>query len=349
MNKILIINFIVLLLISSVQSSEKISSLLEFEKIERTELARKADNEFWDLIHGTKKYSNFDAVISKLTAAQQADPLDVYTTAHIGFANMWAVSEGIAYGVTPAANAFLFLTEAEQALAVASSFAPDEPRILGFLGYSRVSLGAATQNTILLGKGIADITRSVELWPEWGHFGAAYGIDAQAPFNSPSFQQALTHYWDTLDACANTIVDRTNPDFMSYLVQETLVGPDRACWDSWIAPYNLEGFFLVMGDALVKAGETDIALIIYNNAKLLRHYDSWPFKALLEDRISNVNLNVKIFRRTPIPGQANESKTNLLAGTVISCAVCHRGDANKNYEPPLWVGERANDYLVPFK
>ncbi|MFV2056552.1 MAG: hypothetical protein ACC707_08795 [Thiohalomonadales bacterium] len=323
---------------------EHATEINDLEKGERTELARKADEEFWDLIHGTQNYQNFDTVITKLQAAQIADPFDVYTTAHIGFANFWALSNGIAQP----AKAFQYIQNAEQAFSIASAFAPDEPRILGFLGYSRLFLARATQNNDLYVKGLADVNRSVALWPEWAHFGAAYGVDVTAPHNSPAFEQALSHYWDNLDVCANTVVDRSNPDFSPYLVQQTLVGADRACWDSWIAPYNLEGFFLVMGDALVKAGETDIAQIIYYNATLLEHYDSWPFHKLLEERIAKVAQNVKIFRTKGTPGQIQNPESSLVAATGASCAICHQGDADKNYETPVWVGERANDYLVPF-
>ena len=36
---------------------------------------------------------------------------------------------------------------------------------------------------------------------------------------------------------------------------ETKEGARRACWNSRIAPHNLEGFFLNMGDMLVKSGD----------------------------------------------------------------------------------------------
>lgn len=318
------------------------------EKQERTETALKADEAFWDLIHGTKNYQNFDSVMLKLAKAQNRDPFDVYTTAHIGFANFWAVSEGIGLGVAQGENGLQYLQNAEHAFDIANALAPYEPRLLGFLGYSRISLGITTQNYPLLIQGLDNVARSVELWPEWAHFGAAYGIDVAASFNTPAFEQALSHYWDNLDVCANVTVDRSNPDFFSYLIQETLEGPDRACWDSWIAPYNFEGFFLVMGDALVKAGQTNIALIIYNNAKLAKNYDSWPFRPLLESRITNVILNVDKFRKAVIPGQTNDPISTQISATAISCGICHQGDSDRYYEPPDWVGERANEYLLPY-
>lgn len=320
----------------------------EQEKHERTKLARKADKVFWKLIHG-EDYQRFNTVIKNLQKAQTADPQDVYTTAHIGWTNFWAVSEGIVLGVADATKALQYLQSAEQAFSLASELAPNEPRILGFLGYSRLSLGSATQDIELMLRGQADVARSIELWPEWAYFGAAYGLDARAPYDSLQFQQALAYYWANMDVCANTPVNRQYPDWSPYMDLETLEGPDRACWNSWIAPYNLQGFFLVMGDAMVKAGNIEVATIIYNNAKLVDNYSSWPFRDLLERRISNINENIENFRHSAFPNQPADPKTSLLVNTDISCAICHRGNADKYFEQPEWVGENANEYLVPFE
>lgn len=315
---------------------------------ERTELAIKADEQFWRLMH-EEDYYHYDATISKLDAAQSRDPSDVYTHAHIGWANFWAIAEGIKSGLVPAANSLAYLQNAERAFARAAELAPNEPRILGFLGYSRISLGNASQDINMLAQGQMDVARSIELWPEWAYFGAAYGLDLYAPYNSPQFSQALNYYWSNVDACVNTTIDRQNPDLIPYMSLKTRDGPDRACWDSWIAPYNTEGFFLVMGDALVKAGQTDVARVIYNNAKLQKHYQSWPFRNLLESRLRNLNENVENFRKPVSPTEAANPEKTLLANSAVSCAICHRGQADAHYERPDWVGENANRYLVPFQ
>ena len=315
---------------------------------ERTEIAIKADKLFWRLMHG-EDYYHFDTTVSKLDAAQSQDPSDVYTHAHIGWANFWAIAEGVKSGFVPAANSLEYLQNAERAFAQATELAPNEPRILGFLGYSRISLGNATQDFNILAQGQMDIARSIELWPEWAYFGAAYGLDVYAPYTSPQFNQALNYYWSNVDVCVNATIDRQNPDLTPYMNLETREGPDRACWDSWIAPYNTEGFFLVMGDALVKAGQTDVAQIIYNNAKLQKHYRSWPFRSLLESRLRNLNENVINFRKPVSPTEAANPEKTLLANSSVSCAICHQGQADEHYERPDWVGEDANEYLVPFQ
>ena len=65
-------------------------------------------------------------------------------------------------------------------------------------------------------------------------------------------------------------------------------------------------------------------------------------------RIVNIIDNVEKFRQPATPNQPADPQTSLLVNTAISCAICHRGDADAHYTPPPWVGESANDYLVPF-
>ena len=345
MKNIILVNVLFFLVILSANGGEKIST--EQEK-ERSDKAIDADEIFWKLIHGDD-YQSFNSVVEKLNVAQAEDPQDVYSNAHIGWTNFWAFAEGVGKGISEPTNVLQYMQIAEQSFSKALELAPDEPRILGFLGYTRLALGSTTRNYDLIAKGQADVARSINLWPEWAYFGAAYGLDAGAPYNSPQFEQALAYYWANMDVCANTHVNREYPDWAPYMDQETLEGPDRACWNSWIAPYNAEGFFLVVGDAFVKAGNIEVATVMYNNAKLFKNYSSWPYRDLLERRISNINENIVNFRQPVLPTQPADPETSLLVSTTISCAICHRGDADEYFEPPPWVGETANEYLVPFK
>lgn len=73
--------------------------------------------------------------------------------------------------------------------------------------------------------------------------------------DSPQFKEGLEWQWLTLDECIGGKIDRANPDYFSQMSTENKEGRKRACWNSWIAPHNLEGFFLNMRDMLVKAGD----------------------------------------------------------------------------------------------
>jgi hypothetical protein len=101
---------------------------------------------------------------------------------------------------------------------------------------------------------------------------------------------------------------------------ETTTGPKRVCRNSWIAPHNLEGFFLNMGDMLVKQGDPATAQRVYANAKLSKTYHEWPFKSVLEDRIEHVAENIALFRD---PQPAEKTRTMMILST-FACTGCHQ-------------------------
>ena len=96
-------------------------------------------------------------------------------------------------------------------------------------------------------------------------------------------------------------VNQTDFDYEQYLhlkAQEKNPRIRRAVWNGPKARHNLEGFFLIMGDFLTKAGKTKEALIAYNNAKHIPSYDTWSYQDLLANRIQNVEKNTELFRKS---------------------------------------------------
>jgi hypothetical protein len=91
------------------------------------------------------------------------------------------------------------------------------------------------------------------------------------------------------------------------------------CWHSWIAPYNFEGFFLNFGDMLVKAGQPEIAVKMYGNAKLTLDY-AWAYRDVLEDRIGNAARYVDVFRQENSPPGA----PTITVRSRFSCMGCHQ-------------------------
>jgi hypothetical protein len=125
--------------------------------------------------------------------------------------------------------------------------------------------------------------------------------------------------WRNLDVCAQEKIDRANPDYSKYMSSETKEGPKRVCWNSWIAPHNFEGFFLNMGDMLVKSGNWQTAQKIYATAKLSREYGSWKFQSVLEDRIKLAQSNVALFN-----ARDETAKSTIMINTEFSCMGCHQ-------------------------
>jgi hypothetical protein len=86
-----------------------------------------------------------------------------------------------------------------------------------------------------------------------------------------------------------------------------------------IAPHNAEGFFLNMGDMLVKSGDWRTAQTMYGNAKLVLEYSSWPFAAVLDERIRSAELNVARFS-----GHDPNPRTGMMGDSAFSCMACHQ-------------------------
>ena len=98
----------------------------------------------------------------------------------------------------------------------------------------------------------------------------------------------------------------------------------RACWNSWIAPHNVEGFYMNMGDMLVKKGDWEKAIEIYQLAKDVPQYDTWDFKETLEKRIVNAEKNVNNFHEKLNGAEKNELDNVMLVNSSISCMSCHK-------------------------
>ena len=132
--------------------------------------------------------------------------------------------------------------------------------------------------------------------------------------------------WDTFTACYGETADRNNPDITKYLGRATAVGPNRACWNDWIAPHNAEGTYLYTGDLLVKQGHVAAAKIMYRNATLIKEYAQWPYKYLLADRLSaDLDGKAKLYadadpKNDPPLGGASDGH---------GCTYCHAATAEE--------------------
>jgi hypothetical protein len=133
-------------------------------------------------------------------------------------------------------------------------------------------------------------------------------------YASATLAEALGWQWENIDVCIGARIDRSNPDYKAYLHLATTTGPNRVCWNGTIAPHNFEGFFLNMGDMLVKSGDWRTAQILYRNAKLSPTFAAWPFTQVLEQRIVAAESNVAAFNASPGDGNAPAGDGNAPAG-----------------------------------
>lgn len=285
----------------------------------RSETALRADALFWQTLHGGD-YEGIPKAMQAVKGAYLQTPGDTVSAAHVGFLHIWRVAERARLeAVPPGITDDVMLARRYFQEAVALD--PSEARYQGFLASAMLAEGSIHKDEKLTRQGYFTMLDAVAAWPEFNLFTAGYVFSAQAP-DSARFKQGLEQQWRTLDLCAATSVDRQRPSFERYMHLDTKVGPSRVCWNSWIAPHNFEGFFMNMGDMLVKAGDWQTAQTVYANARLSPDYGQWKFKAALEERIAQAQSNVAAFN-APERGRAAGDAV-IMNKSRFACVACHQ-------------------------
>jgi hypothetical protein len=277
----------------------------------RSDAALAADQHFWDVFQNAK-YDEIQPALEQLTGAYLRDPTDPVTASHIGWLHIWRISERERMTkVMPSITDDAVL--ARKYFQEASSMNPSDARYLGFLAATTLSEGTIHHNESEISEGNALMQKAIIAWPEFNLFTAGYMLSTK-PADTAEFKHGLELQWENLDICVGEKIDRNDPNYSSAVAQITTVGPKRACWNSTIAPHNFEGFFLNMGDMLVKSGDWQVAQKIYALAKLSPDYPKWKFAPLLEERIGNAQSNIAPFA----------SNKGIMINSKVSCMACHQ-------------------------
>ncbi|MHB1948783.1 MAG: hypothetical protein ACYCQI_11805 [Gammaproteobacteria bacterium] len=282
-----------------------------------SELASLAQQRFWKVLH-EGQYQNISDADLLLTAAYLQNPNDPKIAAHLGFLHIWKITErGREPTLRPTIVNEIIL--AKKYFNDAVELEPKDARYLGFLGDSQLVEGTIFNDKRLQTRGYFTLKDAIHAWPEFNYFTGGY-VMSKKPSASERFREGLEWQWSTLELCAQHKINRANPDFSPFMTLETNHGPKRACWNSWIAPFNFEGFFLNMGDMLVKSGDPETAIKIYRNAKLARNYSNWPYRSLLEKHMANAKDNVQNFQKNTL-GSPDKS---ILFNSGYGCVACHQ-------------------------
>jgi hypothetical protein len=270
------------------------------------------------------RYSRAAFHAAALDRAAEQSPTDAALALDRALAHLWHVGEA---GRDPAQDLAAVARESaslpglfQQARVLGS-----DPRVDCFLGTTLVSAGKALHDESLVAQGIAALDRGVAAYPEFNLFCRMLAY-ADYPAADPRFAVALDAAFATLDICFGEPVDRERPEIAKYLSLATDRGPKRVCWNDEIAPHNAEGFYLYFGDLLVKQGKVELAAIMYTNAKQIREYASWPYKALIEERLGS-----DLQARAALYADDIPSNDPPLAGGTVqrACAYCHAASADE--------------------
>ncbi len=274
-----------------------------------TKTAVTAEKYFWKTLH-QGHYQDIDNADYLLMAAYLENPNDPALAAHLGFLHLWKITERQRLRVqSPLITNEIIL--AKKYFSDAHALQPDNAIYQGFLGDTQLIEGQIFHDQQEEVRGYFTLKRAIAKWPAFNYFTAGYPMSS-LPSDSKHFKQALDWQWATLDICIGEKINRTDPDYSPYMVLEDKPYDSqmRACWNSSIAPYNFEGFFMNMGDMLVKTGDWKTAVIIYNNAKLAKNYKDWPYRKMLEQRIKDA--------------RHHKNQQTMMLNSGFGCVACHQ-------------------------
>lgn len=281
----------------------------------QTELSRKARETFWAALHAGD-YAQAPDVIRLLTAAYLENPKQPEITLLLAHAHLWTIAERVRRPeLDPRITDHAIL--AERYFMEAHRLNREDDRILGWLGGIQLALGSIHQDERLTRRGYYLLHDAIRRYPEFNYFSAGYPLSS-LPVQDEKFQEGVEDMWQDLALCAGEPIDRVNPDYRKYMALETSTGPKRVCWNSWIAPHNFEGFFLNMGDMLVKQGHVEPARRIYAIARLSKDYGAWRYKDLLEERIATADERARLFR-----GPDSQQHPETMFRSAHACTACH--------------------------
>ena len=281
-----------------------------------SKLSIKAESFFWNTLH-QGRYQDIEKSDYLLMAAYLKNPNDPKLAAHMGFLHIWKITERQrTKTISPLITNEISLSKKYFADALALD--PHNPVYQGFYGDTLLIEGKIFNDKRESVRGYFVLKKAIAHLPQFNYFTAGYPMSDLAA-DTPQFKEALKWQWSTLDLCAGKKIDHHNPDYSAFMNQEKHQGKARACWNSWIAPHSFEGFFMNMGDMLVKTGDWQTGVKIYRNAKLSKTYASWPYRSMLENRIINAKQNVKNFQSN----HASPHKS-ILFNSGYGCVACHQ-------------------------
>lgn len=267
-----------------------------------------ADKYFWDNFHAGN-YDSIPSILEKLKQSYFQNPSDYNLAAHIGFTHAWAITEDNRSD-KKSAQIIDHASLAKKYFKDAFDLAPeDDWRFYGFYASFMMAEGSIHGNDKQVVKGYFEMKKAVKKYPEFNLFTKAYSI-----MNGGRRNEAVEDLWKNLDKCACEKVSRTNLDYRKYQHLRDVESKMSTCWNTWIAPHNLEGFFLIFGDLLLQQKDRKGALMMYRNATYTDNFNIWQYKGKVLQRINLVESAIAM----------NKEKAGIFPHDYNNCMVCHQ-------------------------
>ena len=290
-----------------------------YQTIEGTIAARN----FWRILQ-TANYSQLDDATEQLAQACQGAPNDGKLRELLGLSRLWKVLEHNRACI-PASDlhelARLSLEDVEEA----ARLDPCNPLTPAFISGARYQIGALEGNAEMIQQATCELEQSTNRFPQFHGFVQGWIMTAMLPPEDPCYEQGVDAYFRTINSCAGGGIklSKTRPRIgrIPFFFLAMTSKKQTVCYDSTVAPHNLEGTLLGLGDAFLKQGKLEQAKMVYETVRRVPAYDSWPYQKTLEHRLANMEcLSVK-FRADS--GQLDVAEPAMMFQSSISCTACH--------------------------
>ena len=254
------------------------------------------------------------------------NPGDPQVAATIGFLHAWRVTERARVDqLSPSITDDL--TMAARYFESAHLLEPSNPIHHGF--YAAFALADSTihQNKKKETTAWFRAQEAMSAWPEFNKFTVAYLMNA-LPYDLKRSNHAIKLLEEVVEICIGSPRHNSAPAFAQQL--NNILGPQneqltdrvrRACSNTEKAPYNVQGFLLNMADTYLRAGQLEQALSVYETLKMTTHFEDWPFKNQIEDRLKDPRSLIKQFQKT---APMTNPDVGMMFTAPYSCMACHQ-------------------------
>jgi hypothetical protein len=265
-----------------------------------TKAGARGEAAFWDTVWGDDPRPA-DA-FAALEAAVRRRPSDGRSQFLLGMMNLWALQDVDPLAPGPAGSAML--DAAQEHLDAAVELLPSDFRVPGFRAGLTYANGVAHDDQMLRDLGFARLEAAVAADPLFNSF----DFFAIAPVFPVAGSSAFFQTW-FVDLADVVLVDNldcpaTRPE---------------VCGNVGMAPHNVEGTFVLLGDVYAKGGRPTDAEQWWALAKVFGESNGWAHLALLDDRIGHAAERAALY--------ADGDPSNdppFMDGSIGYCRFCHQ-------------------------
>ena len=267
-----------------------------------TSRAHAATERHWEVFRGGDLAARGD-MITALSAAVSAAPSEQEFALLLGLASLWRVAEPYSWESLDPILTLDSIQVAQRELERAYAMCPTDHRIPAWLGPIKIRMGRMLEDAALVDEGFAVLNEGIEHYPGFVLF-AKLLVYADLPASDPNFANAVAAVRENAVYCGSVA---------------TGLSSDPACHNHPRAAHNIGGSAVFLGDMYAKAQDRDAALMAYQSAKAVPTWPRWPYRELLEERITTLDARMAALA-SPSPADDLEPAWT----SQIQCSLCHR-------------------------